>query len=161
MKLINESLLDDLTSKAQQSPRGRTNLNFHAQYDDPVQRLLIAIEPGSYVRPHRHLDAGKWELFLIVRGRIAAVFFDDAGRIQERHVLSAQGAVHGFELTADRWHTVVALEPGSVFAEVKAGPFAPTSDKDFAAWAPGEGDAHCPKFLDWFVHGEPGSSYPV
>ncbi|MBI3772053.1 MAG: WbuC family cupin fold metalloprotein [Gammaproteobacteria bacterium] len=160
MKLINQSMIGNLTAQAQQSPRARTNLNLHTQYDDPVQRLLIAIEPGSYVRPHRHLDANKWELFLIVRGRIAAVFFDDEGRMQDRILLSPQGPDHGFEIVPGQWHTVVALEPGTVFFEVKAGPFMPTSDKDFAIWAPAEGNARCADFLEWFVHGQPGSRYP-
>jgi cupin fold WbuC family metalloprotein len=160
MKLINQAMISGLTAQAQQSPRARTNLNLHAQYDDPVQRLLIAIEPGSYVRPHRHLEANKWELFLIVSGRIAAVFFDDEGRIQERILLSPQGPGHGFEIVAGQWHTVVALEPGTVFFEVKPGPFMPTSDKDFAIWAPAEGEVRCAEFLDWFEYGKLGSSYP-
>ena len=55
MKIINEQLLDETTARAKQSPRLRMNYNFHEELDDPVNRLLNAMEPGTYIRPHRHL----------------------------------------------------------------------------------------------------------
>ena len=71
MKIINEALLDETTGRAKQSPRLRMNYNFHEHLDDPVNRLLNALEPGTYLRPHRHLNPKKDEIFLLLRGRIA------------------------------------------------------------------------------------------
>ena len=66
MKIINEALLDETTGRAKQSPRLRMNYNFHEHLDDPVNRLLNALEPGTYLRPHRHLNPKKDEIFLLV-----------------------------------------------------------------------------------------------
>ena len=50
MKIINEQLLDETQAKALQSPRLRMNYNFHERLDDPINRLLNAMEPGTYLR---------------------------------------------------------------------------------------------------------------
>ena len=47
MKIINEQLLDETQAKALQSPRLRMNYNFHEKLDDPINRLLNAMEPGT------------------------------------------------------------------------------------------------------------------
>ena len=39
------------------------------------------MEPATYVRPHRHPEAGKWELFTVLRGSLVALTFDDEGRV--------------------------------------------------------------------------------
>ena len=67
MKIIDKQLLDKTNEQAKQSPRLRMNYNFHERLDDPVNRLLNAMEPGSYIRPHRHLDPDKDEIFLLLR----------------------------------------------------------------------------------------------
>ena len=67
MKIINEALLDETTGRAKQSPRLRMNYNFHEHSDDPVNRLLNALEPGTYLRPHRHLNPKKDEIFLLLQ----------------------------------------------------------------------------------------------
>ncbi|MBR2497306.1 MAG: WbuC family cupin fold metalloprotein, partial [Parabacteroides sp.] len=70
MKLINQFLLDQITNQAKQSPRLRMNYNFHEQLEEPINRLLNALEPGTYLRPHRHLNPDKDEIFLLLRGRV-------------------------------------------------------------------------------------------
>lgn len=77
MKIIDKQLLDKTSEQAKQSPRLRMNYNFHERLDDPVNRLLNAMEPGSYIRPHRHLDPDKDEIFLLLRGK-AVVFLNSA-----------------------------------------------------------------------------------
>ena len=54
MKLITEELLDTVTSQAKENSRLRMNYNFHASMDAPIHRLLNALEPGTYLPPHRH-----------------------------------------------------------------------------------------------------------
>ena len=160
MQVFDKAFLDDLTLKAQQSPRGRANHNVHVAYDEVVQRLFIAIEPGSYVCPHRHPEQEKWEFFMAARGHMALLVFDDSGVLERRvELLPSEGSI-GFEVPPGTWHTVVALEPGSIFAEVKRGPYTPLSDKDFAAWAPREGDPACQRFNEWFCSAAPGDRAP-
>jgi len=43
--------------------------------------LFNAIEPGSYIRPHRHASDPREELLIAVRGLVALVTFDDQGAV--------------------------------------------------------------------------------
>jgi cupin fold WbuC family metalloprotein len=136
MKVINEQLLNDITEKARQSPRLRMNYNFHDQLDDPLNRLVNAMEPGTYLRPHRHLNPDKDESFLILRGSIALFTFDDEGTITEHLVLDPKAGVYGADIKAGVWHGLIVLEPDTVLYEAKHGPFAPLSPENFAPWSP-------------------------
>ena len=135
IKVIDRKLMEETSKKAAASPRRRMNHNFH-ELSDPVQRMLNAIEPGSYIRPHRHLDPDKMEMFIVLKGRGAVITFDDDGQILECFKLEAGGETLGIEVAPGVWHTVVSSEVGTVFLEIKDGPYLPTTDKDFAAWAP-------------------------
>jgi cupin fold WbuC family metalloprotein len=156
MQQFDTKLFDELTARAKASPRLRVNHNIHTDLNDPVQRLFIAIEPGSYVQPHMHPEAEKWEFFMVVRGRLAALLFDAQGQVTQRRELTPGGDVSGFEIPSNTWHCVVALESGTIFFEVKQGPYAPLTDKGFASWAPKEGEAGMPEFQQWLVHAQPG-----
>lgn len=140
MTLIDQPLLDALSAEARQAPRGRKNRNFHPADDFPAHRLLNAIEPGSYVMPHRHLDQDKAETIVVVRGELGLVLFDDAGAVAATHRLTAGGPALGVDLPAGTWHSVLGLVPGTVFFEAKAGPYVPIRPDEKAVWAPAEGD---------------------
>lgn len=136
-----------LSEMAAAAPRRRMNRNLHERPDDPVQRLLNALEPGTYVRPHRHASPPKWELFALLAGAVAVLLFDDDGTVTERVDLGGEAVLA--EIPAGRWHSLAALAPGSVVLEVKPGPYEPLSDKDFAAWAPAEGDPAAAALEAW------------
>ena len=135
IRRINHTLLDCVSAEASRHPRLRMNYNFH-RHEETVQRFLNAVEPGSYIRPHRHSDPPKWELFVCLRGRGAAVVFDEGGRIAEVHRLDPAQGEFGVEIAAGAWHTIISLAPGSVFLEVKEGPFEPKHAGVFAPWSP-------------------------
>ena len=136
MKIIDSKLLDNLSAQAKDNPRLRQNLNLHQSYDDPLQRLLNAMEPASYIRPHRHLRDPKPESFIGLRGRLALLIFADDGKVEEVIPFGPREDTLGVDLPAGVWHSVVCLEEGSVFYETKPGPFVPIYDKDLAPWAP-------------------------
>jgi len=138
MKIIDQNALDRLTAAAADSPRLRKNLNLHDDYADPCQRLFNALEPGSYIRPHRHLNPPKPECFLAVRGKMALITFTDSGDVDAVVPFGKGCEALAVDLPAGVWHTLLALRPGSVFFEPKAGPYVPLSEKDFAPWAPAE-----------------------
>jgi cupin fold WbuC family metalloprotein len=127
--------------------RRRKNHNFHARESDACNRLLNAVEPGSYIAPHRHLDPAKGECAVVVRGRLGVVFFDDAGRPTETALLEPGGEVVGVDVPPGTWHTLVSLAPGSVFFEAKAGPYQPRAADERAPWAPAEGDPAAAAYL--------------
>ncbi len=138
--------LDRLTAAAQSSARRRKNLNFHASAGAPAQRLLNAVEPDSYVQPHRHLAPHKDETMVVLRGAFGLVFFDEAGRVTDTAVIAAQGNAIGATVARGLFHSVVSLEPGSVFFECKAGPYDAATDKQAAPWAPAEDNAAAPAY---------------
>lgn len=130
MKQITDSMLAALSQQASLSPRLRANQNLHQQLDDPIQRLAIAMQPGTVVLPHRH--ANTWELLLPLRGRFVVLIFDDAGTVTERTVLGEGCNV--LEFPAHTWHAVLSLDAGGVIFEVKHGPYQPVCEADYAAW---------------------------
>lgn len=148
MQIIDTHLLDQLTAAAKINPRLRQNHNFHASYDEPCQRLLNAVEPGSYIRPHRHLDPPRPETFVILRGRLAVIVFREDGQPENLLTLSGNGTAQGVDIPAGAWHTVIALESGTVFFETKPGPYLPLADKDWAPWAPAEGSVKAIGYME-------------
>jgi len=131
--------LEELSGKSRGTARRRLNRNFH-EADDPVHRLLNAIEPGSWVQPHRHLDPPRTETIVVVAGALGLVVYDDDGRMTGVARLEPRGETFGVDLPPGTWHGLVALEPGTVFFETKPGPYVPPAPADRAAWAPAEGD---------------------
>ena len=141
VRLLDATVLDALSEEARRRTRRRANANLHAP-DAPVHRLLNAIEPGSYVRPHRHLAPPKDETVVVVRGGLGLVLFDGEGRVSAAVRLGAgPDGSFGADLAAGTWHSFVALGPGTVFFEAKVGPYVAPSGDDLAPWAPAEGDA--------------------
>ena len=123
IRLIDQSLFADLASAARQAPRRRLHRNFHPDDAYPAHRLLIAIEPDSYVPPHRHLNPDKDETLLVLRGSLGVAFFDAVGEVERSVVLRAGGETLGVDIPHGVFHTVFALETGTVFFEAKAGPY--------------------------------------
>jgi len=159
MKHIDEKVLQELQKEAADSPRKRTNLNLHLTLEDPVQRFLNAIEPGSYVRPHRHNTPLRWELFVALSGRAAILIFNQQGEVTERTEIASEGPTRAVEIPAGAWHTIAALQTGTVLLEVKQGPYAPLCEMDSAEWAPGYDDVGCDEIEKWFHHAKAGDSF--
>ncbi len=121
------------------------NYNFHPELSDPVQRLLNALEPWTYIRPHKHTT--KEESFVLLSGTILAVAFNDDGSIRDHAVLSKQTGVLGIEFEENCFHMLTSLETGSVVYEIKEGPFVPHTEGSSAPWAPNEGTPEAKQFL--------------
>ena len=137
MKLIDQKLLDETTERA----RLRMNYNFHETLDDPVNRLLNAMEPDTYLRPHRHLNPDKTEVFILLRGKVALFLFDDCGNVTDTFILDPRKGCYGGEIPAGTWHGLVVLESGTVIYEIKQGPFAPLTPDNLAPWSPSADDS--------------------
>lgn len=144
---IDRAMLDGLVAEARDVARRRRNLNFHAANDAPCQRLLNAIEPDSYVCPHRHLDPAKDETFVVLAGRVGVLIFDEAGAVLSTHVLAPGADCCGITIPAGAFHGVVSLASGSVVFEAKAGPWIGPQDIEFARFAPPEGGPGCAEAL--------------
>lgn len=159
MKLLSRTLLDELAAKAAASPRARAHHNIHATPADPVQRFLVVASGDSYFRPHRHKTRS--ELAVIVRGRLDVLTFDERGRVTGRYGVGDGTGSIAYEAPQLTWHTVVPGAGGGAFIEVKEGPYDPATAAEFAAWAPAEGHASVPKFLEWLRSAQPGDTPPA
>lgn len=137
---IQRSLLQQLSTTAAAGARLRTNHNFHTPEAEEANRLLNAVEPGSYIQPHRHSQRSKDESILVVSGRFGFVFFDDSGNVVDTVSAEPGGECIGVNIPHGTFHSVVALQPGSVFFEAKAGPYEPLTPDERAPWAPAEGE---------------------
>lgn len=126
---ITQVLLDSLTEKAKASARLRMNYDLRNSDKDQSQRMLNAIEPGSPIPIHRHQKSS--ETVVCLRGRLVWEYYDELERIcTERIELSPNGPIVALNVPKGQWHTVKALESGSVIMEVKDGPYEPQSAVD-------------------------------
>ena len=128
--------------------RRRIILPFHQGSADHLQRMLNAMQPDSYIRPHRHLHPPKAETVLILRGELLCLVFDESGMATDAYLIRPGNDAFGFDCQAGIYHTFIAMRPDTVFFEVKPGPYEPASDKDFAAWAPPEGQPDVAAYLE-------------
>jgi cupin fold WbuC family metalloprotein len=147
MKTITLSDMQQQSETAATSPRLRAHRNFHPELSDPVQRLAIAMEPGTYIRPHRHPHT--FELLFALSGRFLVLHFDDQGTVIQRVILGEE--CKALETDAGTWHAVLSLDKGGVIFEVKHGGYQPVAEEDSAAWAPAEGADGTAKLMQWYA----------
>lgn len=145
---ISQHELSTLKDQAKKSPRKRKNFNFHKEANDTLQRMMHAMNPGTYVQPHKHENPDKREAFIILEGKVAVVEFNETGEILSHLVLSRDLGNYGAEVPERTWHMLIALEENSVIYEVKDGPYSALDDKNFARWAPEEGSEGCRAYLN-------------
>lgn len=126
---ITQTLLDTLTEQAKATSRIRVNYDLRNSPDDKSQRMLNAIEPGSPLPIHRHKNTS--ETVVCLRGRLVWEFYDELERIcTETIELSPNGPIVALNVPAGQWHTVKALESGSVILECKEGAYEPLGEED-------------------------------
>ncbi len=126
---ISQELMDELTEQAKASPRLRMNYDLRNSSEDKSQRMLNAIEPGSYVPIHRHSKTS--ETVVCLRGRLVEEYYDEKNRTcTETIELSSNGPIVALNIPIGQWHTVRVLESGTVIMEVKDGPYEPQSPED-------------------------------
>ena len=148
---ISAKLLDELLLQARLSPRRRVIHRLHRGDWEHSHRMLNALAVGTYVAPHQHADRYQSEGFILLRGRLGVLLFDADGSINRAasSLLSIADGMIGLDIPPQTWHTLVALED-SVIYEVKghpAGGYVQERDKNFAAWAPAEGEAAAVEYL--------------
>lgn len=126
---ITQTILDELTAKAKESPRKRMNMDLRNGINDQSQRMLNAIEPDSVVPIHRHQNSS--ETVVCLRGRVVEEYYDELERTcTETIELCPGGPVVALNVPAGQWHTLRSMESGSVILEMKDGKYELISDVD-------------------------------
>lgn len=155
MMTFTTETMNRMIAEAGRQPRRRTHRNLHESPDDPVQRYFIAARQDSYFRPHRH--PARREFAIVVQGRFDLLLFDGAGRVIRRVSLGSGADAFGFELPPGVWHSWVTISDAAVFAEVKAGPYDPSTAAEFAPWSPAEGTPEAARLLERMRGAEAGT----
>lgn len=125
--IIDNQLLDRVSDQAKQSDRLRMNFNLHDSLDAKAQRLLNALEVGTVLPIHRHQHTA--ETYLLLRGHINVMFYNDEGDEVERYDLQSGEGRYGVHIPQGQWHTLEVLESSVIF-EVKDGPYMPLEAED-------------------------------
>ena len=144
--------LRNLSAQAATAPRKRAHLLLHSGPEDPVQRLVIAAQPRSYVRPHQHTR--QWEMLVLHSGSMDVLVFSEDGEVISRNQLDAATPV--VQIPVGAWHTCIVRDSDTVVVEIKPGPF---RSNEFCRWAPEEGGEGVGEFLDWVASAKRGQKW--
>lgn len=155
---ISAKRLEELVEQARHSERRRAHLNTHESEGAAVQRLFIATEPDTYMRPHRHPEAHKWEFFMVLDGHIDLLLFEPDGHLRQRTTMTP-GSIRAVEVPPDTWHCYVCQASGTLAMEIKEGAYTPTREEDFASWAPPERSAEAHRYREWMRTAQPGERF--
>lgn len=126
--LIDTKLLNALTERAKASPRLRMNLDLRNTPDDPSQRMLNALEPGTVMPIHRHRHTS--ETVVVLRGKVKWLYYNDKGELTDTILVEAGGDICGLSVPKGQWHSLECLETGSVILECKDGPWEALKEED-------------------------------
>ena len=150
---ITPDIIQTKSREAKSNSRKREMLALQRSSTDPLQRMLNAMEPGSYARPHRHHSPTKAECLVLLSGSIGFVSFHDDGtpNFDSSVLLHRTKGALALDCRESIWHTFFSLEPNTVVYESKPGPFDPKTDKELASWAPAEDSDEAPAYLDWLA----------
>lgn len=143
---INANFLSILHLQAAASERKRMNYDLRTSAEDDSQRMLNALEIGTVMPIHRHLETS--ETTLCLQGCLDVVFYDlrpnedcggpfmgDYGTVlsdgmeiyvfeRYRVRLCPREGKYGVQIPLGAWHSVEAHEPSTIF-EAKDGKYQP------------------------------------
>lgn len=128
MEIIDTNLLDTVSAAAKSSERLRMNHNFHETLEAPCQRMLNALEPGTFVPIHRHIHTA--ETYILLRGKLKIFFYNEEKVIIEEEILDQSHGCYGVHIPAGVWHSMEVLESGTIIFETKDGPYTPITEQD-------------------------------
>lgn len=120
---------------SRQNSRKRFILPIHRVQDAPVQRMINFLQPGTYIRPHKHPRKGATESIVVISGAIQVRIFDDEGVILSEYTCRAGGASAMIDFEDNIWHSFEVLEADTIIFECKMGPYDVELDKEFAPWS--------------------------
>ena len=124
--IFSSEFFDWMMEQAVRNPRKRWNYNLHQSLQSPSQRLLYALDPATRFSIHRHRDTD--ETYILLRGNVDIIYYDDGGAMQNRLSLSKDGIVGG-QVVRNQYHTLEVNEP-SIIMLVKDGPYEPSQEQD-------------------------------
>lgn len=144
---LNGELIKRGLEASRKSSRKRMILPIHRTQAAEVQRLINFLQPGSYIRAHKHPMSYASESIILLQGSIRFFTFDENGEILTDNRLSSTPIPDVIDIEPDTWHSFLVLDPDTMIFECKKGPYNAKTDKEFASWAPEEGDDNATEFM--------------
>lgn len=141
------TMVSHLLALSRQSPRMRMLQKLHESQESTAHRMFNAMQPGTYVMPHRHLDPRKEETIMVVAGSMLFVEFTEEGEVSQTLLLQPGTEVFGVDVAPHVFHTYIALKPDTLVFECKTGPYEHETDKNVPSWAPREGTPEAEPYL--------------
>jgi cupin fold WbuC family metalloprotein len=129
------------------SERLRMILPVHRKQEAKVQRIVNFLQPGTYIRPHKHPLPHASESIVLLKGSIRFFTFDDEGEVITDTILNAAPVPGVVDIEPETWHSFLVLEEDTVLFECKKGPYNAKTDKEFAKWSPEEGSGKSAAWL--------------
>lgn len=151
LTVLDAGLISAANTASGVSPRGRIIQPLHKALSDPLQRMLNSLQPGTYIRPHRHAE-DRAESIVVLSGALLYVVFDGSGTVVERIRLAAGSERMGIDIAGGIYHSFLALIPDTVLFEIKPGPYDPKTDKLFAPWAPEEYSGAVGRYMEQLLN---------
>lgn len=150
--LLNDEVIQNGLDASRNSPRKRMIMPIHRKQDARVQRMLNFLQPGTYIRPHKHPLPHATESIIVLKGAIRFFIFDDEGNLEHIFIVIDRFAENLIDFEPGLWHSFIVLEEDTILFEIKKGPYDAETDKVFAHWAPGEFSSDSEKFLNVLTH---------
>lgn len=135
---LNQTAVEKGIAESRKSRRKRILLPLHRTQEAKVQRLVNFLQPGTYIRPHKHPGEHEIESIVVIKGAIQFIIFDDVGFIENCFNLRSGTPEAIIDIEPGVWHSFIVMEMDTVIFEVKKGPYNPRTDKIFAEWSPEE-----------------------
>lgn len=126
---------------SRESERKRIILPIHRKQDAEVQRMINFLQPGTYIRPHKHPLPHATESLVVISGCIRFYTFDESGTVISEIEIGSKPMPGVLDIEPQVWHSFIVLEKDTVLFECKKGPYNVQTDKTFAEWSPEEGSA--------------------
>ena len=126
--LLTTELLDTISADAKASSRLRKNFNLHENVNEPVQRMLNAMEPGTKIPIHRHQNTA--ETIIVLRGKLSVNYYTSNKKKIESFFLEAGSESFGIHIPKGVWHGVDVHAVQTIILEVKEGPYTPLTETD-------------------------------
>ena len=141
------TMVGELLAQSRESPRKRILQKLHTSHDATSHRMFNAMQPGTYIMPHRHTNPPKDETILVMAGSMLFIQFTDDGKIESTILLQPGTENFGIDVAPHVYHTFIPLKPDTLIFETKTGPYEQLSDKDIPDWAPREGSPEAEPYL--------------
>jgi cupin fold WbuC family metalloprotein len=148
---LSEEMIEHGLRESQKSDRKRIIMPIHREQDAEVQRMINFLQPGTYIRPHKHPLEHATESLVLIRGSIRFYTFNEDGTALTKIDIHSKPLPGVIDIEPRVWHSFIVLEEDTILFECKKGPYDVETDKVFAEWSPEEETDDVEEWMNHFI----------